>query len=162
MIDQDLLQKALNQAYFFLKFRMRTEKEIRAFLSKKAEKYHWPTEVVNQALMILKEEKLIDDRQFIKIFVNQRKALKPKGEFVLRNELLRLGIDKQLVDEYFFNHPLDEEELAYKTLLPRLARFNGFPGEKKFQKAVDFLRRRGFSYEVAKKTCAKCFENKLS
>ncbi len=81
MIDQDLLQKALNQAYFFLKFRMRTEKEIRVFLSKKAKKYHWPTEVINQVLMILKEEKLIDDRQFIKIFVNQRKALKPKGVF---------------------------------------------------------------------------------
>ena len=125
-------------------------------------KQGWTPHIVELVIERLGQEGLVDDVAFIEWFVAQRKSGKPKGEFVLRQELLRFGIPKNLIDEYFLNHPLDEESQAYKALLRRWPRLKPFPREQRLQKAYGFLSRRGFSFDVIKKTIADIEEKEYN
>ena len=158
MDNNELFQKALNYAYFYLKFRNRTEKEIYRYLKKKAKRFHWTETTTMAVIKTLKEQGPVDDKKFVQWFVNQRNLFKPKSGFVLKNELIKLGVTKELVDEYLSDHPQNEEGLAYKTLRPRWQRFTTLSSRERFQKAGQFLLRRGFSFDVVKITIAKMEE----
>ena len=151
----DNLQGLLNYAYFYLKFRSRTIKEMRDYLYKKIEKRHWSRDDVEKVIRELLELEMLNDREFIRLFVEQRNLAKPKSEFVLKRELLRHGVSRELIDEYFTVHPQNEEELAFKALEHHWSRFKNLSPRVRFQKAVMFLMRRGFGFEVAKKIFEK-------
>lgn len=150
---QEDVQKALNRAYFYLKFRPRTKKEVSAYLEKKSEKfYHWQSGVIEKVIESLEERGLIDDKKFIESFVVTRNAVKPKSEFALKSELVHLGIDKDLIDQFFAENPSSQEDLAKKALHNRWFHFLHFDKKTRFEKAIQFLLRRGFSFSIAKKT----------
>ena len=155
MNKDEQFHKAINYAYFYLKFRNRTEKEISRYLEKKAKRFYWTETTIAEVIKTLKEQNLIDDKKFTQWFINQRNLYKPKSGFVLKNELFKLGVDKELVDQYLSDHPQNEEELAYKTLRPRWQRFTTLSSRERFKKASQFLLRRGFSFEIVKRTIAK-------
>jgi regulatory protein len=158
MDDQELkeqIQRALNRAYFFLKFRPRTEKEVRTYLEKKSEKYHWMNGVVDGAITSLKENNFINDDDFIRWFVEQRNASKPKGKFVLQQELLRLGVSKDEIQTFFNENPPEESSLALKALERRWSRYQYLSKKERFEKAATFLSRRGFSFDEIKKSIKK-------
>lgn len=152
------LQSLLNYAYFYLKFRPRTKKEVRNYLYKKIEKRHFSRDVADQAIVDLEEQGLVDDKKFVEWFVEQRNRAKPKSQFVLKGELLRFGIAKELIDEYFSTHEQPEEELAIKALQSRWHRFQSLPKKERFEKAATFLARRGFAFDIVKKTIEKLEE----
>lgn len=154
MIDEDL-QGLLNKAYFYLKFRPRTIWEMRRYLYKKIEKTHWSRADADKVINYLIKQELLNDKKFIEIFVDERSLLKPKGEFVLKQELLRHGIEKNLIDEYFSTHSVNEEELAAKVLAHRWLRFKNLSREKRWQKASQFLLRRGFGFNLVRKIIKK-------
>ena len=150
-MDDDLLP-LLNKAYFFLKFRPRSEKEVREYLYKKIRMTHWSREAADKIIEKLKEQELIDDKKFIDWFVRNRTTLKPKGEKMLRQELLQKGIIKELLDNFFSDNVVDEEALAIQTLEKRWSRYKNIPSQKRFEKACRFLMSRGFNYDICKKT----------
>ncbi|MGB9707684.1 MAG: hypothetical protein ACPL1D_02950, partial [Microgenomates group bacterium] len=65
------------------------------------------------------------------------------------------GISSHLIDEFFEQNPLDEEKLAFEALKSKWIYFKNLTEEKKYQKAIAFLLRRGFSFSLAKKTFQK-------
>lgn len=156
--NQDF-QSLLNYAYFFLKFRPRTENEMRRYLLKKIKTRHWSTDAVKMAIACLKEQKLIDDAEFTRWFIEGRVKTKAKSKFILVQELLRLGVDKETIDEYFLQNEIDEEKLALKTLRSRWGRFENLEKRQRFQKASQFLLRRGFEFDLVKKTIVKIDKN---
>lgn len=156
-LEEDL-QSLLNQAYFYLKFRPRTEQEIRNYLNKKILKRHYSTDSVEKVINKLKEQGFIDDADFTRMFVETRSKIKPKGKFVLTQELLRHGINKKVIEEYFSENEVDEESLALKTLETRWERLKNLEKRERFQKAAQFLLRRGFGYDLIKKTIEKMEE----
>lgn len=159
MTDNEVLSKALNRAYFFLKFRPRTRKELEDYLQKKAKRLKLTEAQIIKTLSKLKEQGFIDDKAFIEWYVNQRSRLKPKSRFLLGRELFKLGISREQADSYFEKHTVDEDRLASRALAPRWSRLKQLSWEKRFQRASSFLRLRGFGYEVIKKTIAE-FEKK--
>lgn len=148
--DEDF-QKLLNYAFFFLKFRPRSKKEIETYLYKKIQKRHWSRDDVEKVIQHLEELDLINDKNFIKWFIEQRIVLKPKSKYILTQELLKRGIDKEMIEEYFSANEIDEEKLVEKILRERWHRYKNLDKRKRFEKAVGFLMRRGFSFEIAKK-----------
>lgn len=150
-MDDDLLP-LLNKAYFFLKFRPRSEKEVREYLYRKVKTTHWSQEAADKIIEKLKSQELIDDKKFIDWFIRNRTTLKPKGVKTLRRELSQKGINKELIDDYFSKNVVDEESLALQILEKRWSRYKNIAPQKRFEKAVSFLLRRGFSFDLAKKT----------
>ncbi len=148
---EDDLIPLLNIAYFYLKFRPRTIKETRDHLYKKVKTTHWSHEAVDKVIKHLIELKFLDDKAFIDYLVRSRTATKVKGIYAIKQELNRFGVDKELVDEYFSNTEINEEELAEKTLTHRWEIIKTLPRQKRFEKALSLLQRRGFNYEISKK-----------
>lgn len=145
-------QKLLNHAYFYLKFRPRSKKEVKDYLLKKIKTKHWSTTDVEKVLERLEELKFIDDKEFTRWFIEQRNILKPKSQYVLSQELYRFGVAKEIVEEYFSNTEVDELELAKKAISTKRMLISKFSDQKIYQKALNFLLRRGFSYDTAKQT----------
>ena len=154
MEKQDLL-KLFDKAYFFLKFRPRTEKELRKYLYRKILKTHWSQDDVDYVIQDLKEQQLINDKEFVRWFVEQRTILNPKSERLLKLELLRYGVEKPDIEQYFEQHTGNEEEAVERMLRRRWPRYRLLERHKRFEKAAAFLLRRGFSYETIKKAIEK-------
>lgn len=154
MLHEDLIP-LLNKAYFFLKFRPRTEKEVRDYLYKKVSTTHWSREAAETIIEKLKEQELIDDKKFLEWFIRQRTALKPKSQRLLTRELGQKGVPENLIAEYFSSNSLDEEGLAFSILEKRWPRFKGLNRQKRYEKAARFLMSRGFGYDILKQAIDK-------
>ena len=149
-MDNDLIP-LLNIAFFFLKFRPRTIKETRDYLYKKVKTTHWSHEAVDKVINHLIEQKFVDDQEFVRYLVESRTRTKVKGVFAIKQELTKYGVEKELIDEYFAKTEINEEALAEKILANCWSRLKTFPKQKRFEKAISFLLRRGFNYEISKK-----------
>lgn len=149
-LSDDLIP-LLNISFFYLKFRPRTIKETRDYLYKKVRTTHWSHEAVDKVIDHLIKLKFLDDHAFIDYLVNSRTKTKVKGVYAIKQELNRFGVDRELVDEYFSKTEINEEELAEKILISRWPRLKSLPKQKRFEKALSLLQRRGFNYETSKK-----------
>lgn len=160
MDKKQLLETLLQKCYRFLSLRNRTEKEMRDYLGKKIQRFKLnnPQELIEKAIQQLKEQDLIDDKKFIEWWVEQRSYFKPKGPFVLKQELLEKGVAHDLIRQYFEENKIDELALAKQVLQKKQKTLVNLEKEEKFKKASEFLMRRGFSYELAKKTFRSVFE----
>jgi len=153
------LQFLFNKALFFLKFRPRTEKEVYDYLLKKIKSTHYSTNDVEKVIEKLKEMDLLNDKKFIEDYVSFYSKNNPKSKKVLTLELLKKGVDKNLIDEYFLKNQLDEEEQVFLLLKKRFPRWALIDKKKRLKKAFDFLGRRGFSFETVKKVVEKLEES---
>lgn len=134
----------LNIALYFLKFRPRTIFEVREKLRSK--KYE--DKEIDKVISVLKRNGLLDDEKFAKMWIVDRNKFKPCGNFLLKLELKKLGIDEVIIEEAISDQ--DEVELAKQALLLKNRYRNA-----EFPKQAQFLQRRGFSmntiYKVLKK-----------
>ncbi len=151
-MNEDFL---LNKAYFFLKFRLRTEKEIRDYLYKKIINTHYSRDDVEEVIENLKKQGLINDEKFIEAYVHDQLSFKPKGKKFLIKKLKEKGIDEKLIEKFFSKNQIDEEKLAFEILKKRWLRLKDLSFEKRYQKAIRFLLSRGFGFSLAKKTFEK-------
>lgn len=156
--DQDLLEKAKNLVYFYLKFRPRTEHETQTYLQKKARRYKLTEGIIEKTIQTLRNEKLLDDQAFIAWHVDRRSRVKPKSRMLLTKELIKYGAPKELIGNFFEKEEFEEDGLAKKALSARWARWGRLPKDKRFLKAASFLKSRGFSYGSIKKAIAELEE----
>lgn len=154
MEEERSYKQALNLSYYYLKIRDRTEKELRDYLFKKSKKFEWEDGIIDPVIEKLKKLDYLNDARFTEWFVRSRNRSKQKSEFLLKQELLQKGVSQDILENYFFSNPLEEVDLAKKALEPKWQRFSQFDQQKRFEKSVAFLSRRGFSFDVIKKTVA--------
>jgi len=147
------MEKALALAYHYLSFRPRTVKEVETYLQKKAQKYLFTQEEIEAVIELLKDQGFLNDTEFIKSFVSSRNSLKPKGNKVLEMELRKLGVSQTDCAIFFSKNVGDEGELAKKALQKKYKSLSMVTDEKKrYKKAISFLLRRGFSFDIARQT----------
>lgn len=125
------------------------------YLHKKADRFKFSEEDITLALERLKELKFLNDRDFISWYIEQRQRGKPKGKSVLSQELARKGVQRDLIAEYFENNPPDEEKSCYEALDKKWHSYQRFDPKIRFQKAANYLLRRGFSYSTIKNAIAR-------
>lgn len=94
---------------------------------------------------------LVDDEAFVDWWLEQRATFRPKGKRALKMELRFKGIDRDLI-ERSLAEKVDEEVLAKKAFLKKIPSLKNLPSEVQKEKLIGFLSRRGFSWEVIRKT----------
>lgn len=140
-----------NKALKFLSYRPRSEKEVRENLAKKKA----PSSIIDLIIKKLKEQKFLNDREFTKWWIEQRTIVKPMGKRLIKIELTRKGIDKELIDEFFEGiedivH--NELEIARSLVQRKISKYKGLDRQKIYQRLGGFLSRRGFDYDTIKKS----------
>lgn len=146
------MKKIFNRALFFLKFRPRSEKEIKDYLKKYLTKLKLtPSDqdiLTKNTISRLKELKFIDDREFIRFWLERRMRRNPKAEKVIRYELKQKGVSEDLIQEVFAREISKfSTTAALQNLLKKAKqRYKYLPSVKKEQKIIGYLLRRGYTF----------------
>ena len=152
MATSEEYNKLYQRALRFLSMRQHTEREMRRYLIRVVSKEKIREDVVEKIISQLKTDRYIDDSKFVRDYIDLRSTHKQKGKRGLTFELQKKGIKSTEIDAYFSNNAIDEYKLAGAALKKVWERYNNLNRLRRYQKASQFLLRRGFSYEAIRKT----------
>lgn len=150
MDDQIIFEKYLLSVYRFLNYRLRSEKEIRDNLKKKKA----PEYIVEKIVETLRDQKFLNDETFAKMWIDSRSRVKPRSHFVLKMELQRKGISKEIIEKIMTNEELpmaNELDMARKLVSQKFRKYQGMEKQEIYQKLGGVLGRKGFNWGVTKK-----------
>ncbi len=138
-------EKAREYAFFLLKFRLRSEKELFNRLRQKG----FPEELCRDTINFLKDREFIDDRIFARNWVSGR-IKRPFGFKRIRQELSLRGVDKQVIEEALNSakENYDESGIVRELARQRFSRLKGVQRHKARQRVYAYLTRRGFSPDL--------------
>jgi len=153
MIESHSYLKALSYAYRLFKYRPRSRKELQERL--KLQGYN--TAIIDRVIHEFEQQGLIDDKCFARLWALTRIQGKPSSLTNIKGELLLKGIDSQIIDdtlgqlkkdfnEYEIAKSLATKKLRSHTNLYKKAKDKVGVGRKK--RLFDYLKRRGFSFDV--------------
>lgn len=138
---------AVDAACRFLSFRPRSEAEVRRRLMRR-----FPAELVDPVIEALRNKNYLDDEEFARRWRLDRERFHPRGRQVLKRELSRLGVAREVIDQALVG--MEEEENAYRAglkLAVRLLSKDCTQGDLS-RKLYPYLQRRGFAYSLARDT----------
>jgi regulatory protein len=153
---EEELQRAVDRAFNYLSFRPRSREEVRRYLRRK----QTPPELIESVLARLDRLNLVNDRDFASFWIENREQFNPRGAQVLKNELRMKGVARDVADE-LVEEEKDEERAMHAGRKKALSLIH-IPGidYATFRNRLgSFLQRRGFSYEVSKRTIRMLWED---
>ena len=152
---EEALQRATDRAFNYLSFRPRSREEIRRYLRRK----QTPPELIESVLARLDHLNLINDRDFASFWIENREQFNPRGAQVLKNELRMKGVARDVADELVEEEKDEERALhAGRKKALSLIRIPSIDYATFRTRLGSFLQRRGFSYEVSKRTIRVLWE----
>lgn len=150
---QDEGNKAYNHAIYFLGFRSRSQSEIADYL--RGKKY--PPEVITETMDRLVREEYLSDESFARMWVADRERFRPRSRRALRYELRQKGVSDDVIENVLAD--IDEDELAWRAIEAKLRQWKHLDEPHFKKKALGFLSRRGFNYEVARQAVERALES---
>jgi len=140
----DEIQKAQHSALRLLKFRYRSEKEMRDYLQRK----NISPSGIDRVVAWLYEQRLLDDEIFCAEWIRSRRS-SGYGAFRVARELRLKGIPKDMVDRHLRQeYGVDERVKVIRELIERRLRLlRDEPSLKRRRKIYSYLLVRGFSYD---------------
>jgi len=139
--------KILERAFKILHYRERSVKELRDRLMR----IGFDNSLVDEVIDELIADKTLDDERFARAFVNDYTRLKPKGNRFILSELIRKGVDREIITNLL--DARDEGELIRIYIEKKTSNLD-MKNPKERQKLVRRLLTRGFTpsivYEIIK------------
>jgi regulatory protein len=150
--DTGTSRQCLNAALRFLKYRPRSEHEVRERLKYRG----YESQCIEVTIANLKEKGLIDDHAFSRFWADNRDTFSPRSQRMIRIELRRKGIAGGIIDQIVA--PADDMAGAYRAAV-RKARILPRHDYQDFRRRLgSFLSRRGFDYGIVAKITAQLWE----
>ena len=132
---------AKQHALRFLAHRMRSNAEVRRRLERS-----YSSDIVEQVLEELQAQRYLDDDAFAQAWREHRERRRPRGQMVIRRELLRLGVEPEVIQGAL--EGFDANDNAYRAGLTLARRLAGSDYTRFRQRLWPFLQRRGFDHSV--------------
>lgn len=136
--DFDKLKQKVLKYVFYKK---RTEQEVRSKFENE------DSDMMEDMIEFLKEEKYINDEDYITRSINEFIALRNLSLKEIKYKLYQKGIDKSLVEDYFnanYDTLLDYEVKSAKTIYQKKSR------DMEIEEIVNFLYKKGYSSDSIK------------
>lgn len=140
--DKAIIDKAYDRTINLVSRRPRSEWELRDYLKRKEYESGVQDEVINR----LRERGYVDDADFARRWVENRRLLKSTSKRRLSQELRQKRIADDIIKEVLENDETDELEVL-KELVEKKRK------QTKYQdnlKLMQYLARQGFSYDLIK------------
>ncbi len=140
-----------------LRFRLRSIKEMAQRLKQRGHRGFIIARVIDE----LEDKKLLDDRVFAGLWIGDRITLKPSGKSLLIRELKSKGVSDAVIEEAFerLGGAYDEYEMASPLARKKAGRLKGINEDKAKKRLLDFLSRRGFSYNTIWRVLKEIYKN---
>lgn len=138
-------EKARAYAFLLLKFRLRSEAELKARLKQKG----FSEELSRDTVDFLKDKAFIDDRVFARGWVAAR-LKRPFGVRKIRQELIQKGLDKEIIENSLSQarEHYNESRIVSQLARQRFSKLKGIEPLKAKTRVYAYLLRRGFSPDV--------------
>lgn len=144
-------QQAWDTALHFLAYRPHSEAEVRRRMLRR---YSLP--LTNRLITTLRENRHLDDAAFARHWRASRERHRPRSPEMLRQELGRFGVPKEIIDEALAEFDVaDNAYRAGRKLALRLAT-KGYPYFR--QRLWAYLRRRGFGGAIISQTVERLWQ----
>ena len=138
----DSREVAFQSALHLLKYRPRTESEMRSRLLQKS----ISPQVVEEVIERLKRNQMLDDRRFTIEWIENRSELKPRGRRLLEFELRQHGVEQEIIQDSLAD--VDDEQLAYQAAARRVRKYQELEWSEFRIKLARYLSQRGFQYDT--------------
>ena len=146
LAESESQSRCLGAAHRYLRYRPRSEAELRDRLHQ----HGFGEDTVEAVISTLKEQRLVDDAAFARLWRENRDAFSPRSRWLTGLELKRKGVPDQIVQEAV--HDADDLESAYQAAFRRANRMPRDDYEAFRRRLGEFLKRRGFGYGVIEDT----------
>lgn len=160
ILEYDMSEYGYRQAIHYLERRLRSEKEIKDYLTKKLKDTR--SEKIEKNILIekiierLSESNYINDHEFALQLIKARKRRGNKSALEIEKDLRKYGIDKEIYEnllkiEY---NPTQEVATVERLIEKKLAsgRIKNLPPAQRKQKVIEYLLRKGFRWEMINKS----------
>lgn len=147
--EDDEGEVAFQRAVRYLGVRPRSSAEIALYLKRK----EYDEKLVESVVLRLHEKGYLDDEAFAQYWVENRNRFRPRGAQALRQELRQKGVERETIDTALEEQ--DEDGAAWAALESKIDRWSDLEKMEFEQKAMGFLARRGFRFDVCRRTAAQ-------
>jgi len=149
LTEASLFQNCFDAVLSYLSYRPRSEAEVR----RRLHRHGFGADIVDETITELKERRLIDDVAFAQFWKDNRLSFSPRSRRLIKLELTQKGVAAETADEVIGD--VDDEISAYEAARKK-ARVLATSDYGEFRHRLsDYLRRRGFSYEVISHVVAR-------
>lgn len=129
-----------------IEFKDRTEKEIREKLTQKG----YDENITEDEIAFLKDYGFINDLRYAQRFVSDAINLKKWGKARIRAELLRKGVDREIIDNTVEDAFIDVDDDRLFKEMQRRFKNSDLSNIKERTRIFNFYMRRGFSPDEIK------------
>ena len=147
LIKEDDFKKVYDRTLKFFSYRPRSRKELRDWFRRKE------IGEETQKLTVEKLESLglLNDSEFSRWWIEQREIYHPGGRSLLKMELMKKGIAKEIIDESLSHvTPEDESKVAIEIAKKKMRSLVNSPRLEQKRRLYGILSRRGFRWETIK------------
>ena len=148
---EDLFEIYLNNILKFIGYRSRSEKEIIDRLRKKK----IDEKMISEIMAKLQEWKFIDDIAFAKQWIESRVVNRHKSIRLVRLELLKKGIHKEIIDSLFENLSKESDVISIEAIIRKKIKRLNIQDRNDLQKLSRYLLGKGFDWETVKEAINK-------
>jgi regulatory protein len=148
--------RGFSAAIRYLSYRPRSEAEVRQRL----QRHGFNGDCIEKVIAKLKEQGLVDDTAFARAWKENRESFRPRSKQLTRLELQRKGLDSGIIDQIVSE--VDNGDSAYRAAVSKARRLSAseFPDFRR--RLGEYLRRRGFDYEVINHTVERVWKEYAS
>ena len=148
----DKYRRCLNAAISFISYKPRSEYEVRQRLLQRRFENGYIEKVIDS----MKEQGFIDDTSFARLWTENRQDCSPRSRWLTGMELRRKGIDNDLIARAVSD--VDDNDSAYRAAVNKARRITPDDYQLFRRRLGDFLKRRGFTYDIINVTIQKVWE----
>lgn len=142
---EDQVKKGMNYALNYLSYRMRSEKEVKEYLTKK----EIPEEAFEAIFKKLHRYGYVNDLEFAIAFVRTKVNGGGKGPFVIAQELNQKGVNKKMTDKALEEYSYEQQlEIANKLAEKKASKLKTSSATEQRQKVNQELRAKGFDRDI--------------
>jgi regulatory protein len=152
--ESDLTQRCLNAAKHFISYRPRSESEVKQRMHRQG----YPSSIIVKVIERLKERGLIDDLEFARYWKENRLSFNPKSKKIVKYELRRKGVPPEIAEK--ITSDMDDEASAYQAANKKARTLNCTEFEEFKEKLGNYLKWRGFGYELIERLCDQLWQKK--
>jgi len=148
----DRFHHCFNATVHYLSYRPRSESEMRERLQRRG----FDGDSIEAVIAKLKEQGLVNDMAFAQFWKDNRESFSPRSQWLTKLELRRKGVATDIIAKVV--DEVGDADNAYRAALSKarglpLSDYQGFR-----RRLGDYLKRRGFGYEVINHTVERIWQ----
>lgn len=147
LLYEDLKIKAMRKSLSLLSYKPRTEKEMRD----KLKDNEYDHEIIDVTVDKLIGLGYINDYDYAISFIESR--MSAYGMYRIKSDLYRKGISSETLDRAISDSDTDQNDEIREIFLKKLKSCDGLTNEKRYNRVMSFMLRKGFDFRSINQLC---------